>query len=134
MRIMLRCMRIVVLPCLLLSLSMFGFGQNPPHRGKINVPFEFSIGGVTFPAGQYTLEAISPSYGLLRSSDGKRQQVLYFVQKKSAPTKVPEVIFGKRFNKYYLAGIWGWFGWLQFTGFSPHEGDETKEVPIAQAE
>jgi hypothetical protein len=134
MRIMLRCCRIAALSCLLLSLSIFGFGQNQPHRGKVNVPFEFSIGGVTFPAGQYTLEAISPSYGLLRSNDGKRQQALYFVQKKSAPAKTPEVIFGKRFNKYYLAGIWGWFGWLQFTGFSPHEGDETKEVPITQAE
>jgi hypothetical protein len=134
MRIMLRCCRIVALPCLLLGLSISGFGQNQPHRGKINVPFEFNIGGATFPPGQYTLEAISPSYGLLRSSDGKRQQVLYFVQKKSAPAKTPEVIFGKRFNKYYLAGIWGWFGWLQFTGFSPHEGDETKQVPITQAE
>ena len=55
------------------------------------------------------------------------------MQKKSAPAKTPEVIFGKRFNKYYLAGIWGWFGWLQFTGFSPHDGDETKEVPITQS-
>ncbi len=134
MRIMLRCSRIVALFSLLLGLSIPGFSQNQPHRGKVNVPFEFSIGGATFPAGPYTLEAISPSYGYLRSTDGKRQEVLYFVQKKSAPAKTPEVIFGKRFNKYYLAGIWGWFGWLQFTGFSPHDGDETKEVPITQAE
>ncbi len=124
----------VVLSCLFLGLSTVGFGQNQPHRGKINVPFEFSIGGVTFPAGPYTLEAISPSYGLLRSSDGKRQQALYFVQKKSAPAKTPEVVFGKRFDKYYFAAIWGWFGWLQFTGFSPHDSDETKVVPITQAE
>ena len=48
MRIMLRCCRIVALSCLLLSLSIVGFGQNQPHRGKVNVPFEFSIGGVKF--------------------------------------------------------------------------------------
>jgi hypothetical protein len=114
-------------------LSGIGLGQSQPHAGKISVPFEFEVGGTKFPAGQYILEAISASYGQIRSSDGKTQQTLYFVQT-GEPEKSPRALFALRNKKYFFSGVLGWFGRMQYTGFSPHGDDETKEIPITGAE
>ena len=136
---------VVIASCVTLVFCTLVTAQNDPHRGKINVPFEFYIGGVGFPAGQYILEAASPAYGKLRSIDGKNEQRLYFVQKSEKeqveyfapdgiPVKRPMVIFAKRYNKYYFSAVWSWFGLMQFTGFSSHPYDETKQVLITPVE
>jgi len=103
--------------------------QEQPHRGKINASFEFDVGGVKFPPGQYILEAVSPSYGMIHSMDGKKEQTLYFEQT-GEPVKNPRVIFAKRSNTYFFNAVWAWFGKMQFTGFTPRPDDETQEVPI----
>ncbi len=122
----------------LLALSMSGLGQAQPsgdktqlhpHSGRIKVPFEFDVGGTKFPAGAYILDAITPSYGQIRSSDGKQQQTLYFVQT-GEPEKTPKAIFVERNKKYFFAAVVAWFGNMQYTGFSPHSEDEKKEIPI----
>jgi len=129
----LRPLRLATVCCLILMLSGIGFGQSQPHSGTIRVPFEFDVGGTKFPAGQYILEAISPSYGQIRSSDGKMQQTLYFMQT-GEPEKIPRALFAVRDKKYFFSGVLGWFGRMQYTGFSPHGDDETKEIPITGAE
>jgi hypothetical protein len=133
MRIPFRSLHLASVCCLLLTLLAIGFGQNQPHAGKISVPFEFNVGGTKFPAGQYTLSVISPSYGQIRSSDGKTQQTLYFMQT-GEPEKNLRAFFAVRNDKYFFSGVLGWFGKMQYTGFSPHAGDETKEIPITPAE
>ncbi len=40
--------------------------QDKPTHGTIDVPFDFYISGTKFPAGQYTIERIIPTYVLLR--------------------------------------------------------------------
>ncbi len=77
---------IMVLPGLLAA-------QSPPTRATIDVPFDFYISGNKLPAGQYSLDRIIPTYGMLRSKDGKVQQDLYFIQtavsrKRNPPLKV----------------------------------------------
>jgi hypothetical protein len=133
MRVLFRWFRLACAGCLVLTLSAIGFGQTQPHAGKINVPFEFDVGGTKFPSGQYILEAISPSYGQIRSSDGKTQQTLYFMQT-GEPEKNLRALFVLRNKKYFFSGVLGWFGRMQYTGFSPHADDETKEIPITSAE
>ena len=128
----LRSLRLASACCLILMLSGVGFGQSQPHSGTIRVPFEFDVGGTKFPAGQYILEAISPSYGQIRSSDGKMQQTLYFMQT-GEPEKNPRALFAVRDKKYFFSGVLGWFGRMQYTGFNPHGDDETKEIPITGA-
>jgi hypothetical protein len=120
--------------CLLLAvLGPLAFGQNQPHRGKISVSFEFMVGGTKFPPGEYILDAVTSSYGMLRSTDGKLRQTLYFVQT-GEPEKNPRAVFNVRDKKYYFAAVIGWFGKMQYTGFSPHGDDETKEIPITSAQ
>ena len=72
---------------------------------------------------------VSPSYGMIRSMDGKKEQTLYFEQT-GEPVKNPRVIFAKRSNTYFFNAVWAWFGKMQFTGFTPRPDDETQEVPI----
>jgi len=134
-----RALRLTSVFCVLLVCSTIGFGQeqsksqNRPHAGKISVPFEFNVGGTQFPAGQYILGVISPSYGQIRGVDGKPQQTLYFVQT-GEPEKNPRALFVLRNKKYFFSGVLGWFGRMQYTGFSPHADDEAKEIPITAAE
>jgi len=140
MSVMFRWLRLACLCCLLPALSIISFGQNQPqggkstlhpHSGRIKVPFDFDVGGTKFPAGQYILDAITPSYGQIRSSDGKQQQTLYFVQT-GEPEKSPRAIFIVRNKKYFFSAVVAWFGRMQYTGFSPHADDETKEIPITE--
>jgi hypothetical protein len=134
-----RSLRLVSASCLLLTCAAISFGQDQPksptkpHAGRISVPFEFEVGGTKFPPGQYILGVISPSYGQLRSNDGKMQQTMYFMQT-GEPDKNPRVLFAVRNKKYFFAGVVGWFGRMQYTGFSPHGDDEIKEIPITSAE
>jgi hypothetical protein len=134
-----RSLRLASICCVLLACSAIGFGQEQgtsqsrPHAGKISVPFEFNVGGTKFPAGQYVLGVISPSYGQIRSVDGKTQQTLYFMQT-GEPEKNPRALFVLRNKNYFFSGVLGWFGRMQYTGFNPHADDETKEIPITAAE
>ena len=128
-----RSLRLASVCGLLLMFSAVAFGQNRPHAGKISVPFEFDVGGTKFPAGQYILGVMSPSYGQIRSTDGRTQQTLYFMHA-GEPEKNPRALFAVRNKKYFFAGVLGWFGRMQYTGFSSHADDETQEIPITSSE
>ena len=124
-----RALFCAVIGCLTLALCVPGFGQKRPRRGKIDIPFVFIVGGKKFPAGQYTLENVTPSYGLLRSSDGKIKEALYFSQT-GEPVSNPHAVFAVRYNQYLFVGIIGWFGKMQYLGFNLHPDEEMKDVPI----
>jgi len=134
-----RALRLASICCLLFACSGFGFGQDQskgptkPHVGKISVPFEFDVGGTKFPAGQYIVGVLTGTYAQIRSSNDKIQQTLYFTES-GQPEKNPRALFALRAKKYYFSGILGWFGRMQYTGFSPHGDDEMKEIPITSAE
>jgi hypothetical protein len=89
--------------------------------------------GPSWPAGQYVLEAVSSPVGTLRSTDGKTVQTLYFAES-GEPVKNAKVVFAVRNGKYFLSEVWAWYGKMKYTGFHPHEGDETKEIPMTSAE
>jgi hypothetical protein len=114
---------------MVLTLCMIGFGQDEPHRGKFSVPFEFDVGGTKLPAGQYVLEAASAPVATLRSADGKTVQNLFFGES-GEPVKSAKVVFAVRHGKYYLTEVWAWYGKMKYAGFHPHEGDETKDIPM----
>jgi hypothetical protein len=124
-----RALFCIAVSCLMLALSASGFGQKQVHSGKINVPFDFFVGGTKFPAGQYTLEGVLPSHALLRSQDGKKQQALYF---NSTPEAVKNfrAVFAVRYKVHWFVGIFAWYGKMQYTGFNPHAEDEMKDIPI----
>jgi hypothetical protein len=109
--------------------------QGHPRSGTSDVPFDFYIAGNKMPAGQYTLDIVAPTYVTIRSKDGKLQQDLYFFQTAS-PGKNPEskLLFSLRDGTYYFSGISSWLGKSQLTSFTPHPGDQIKEVPLVPVE
>ncbi len=116
---------------LIVLVAGLGLAQSRPTQGMIDVPFEFYISGVKLPAGEYLLDRVAPTYVLLRSKDGTRQQDLYLLQT-AVPTKNPplKVVFALRDGKYYFSEIWSWYGKSQLSSFTPQSGDQTKDIPL----
>ena len=109
--------------------------QAQPRKGTVDIPFDFYISGNKLPPGTYQLDMIAPTYVMLRSSDGKVQQDLYFFQSAVPGTKTQsKVVFAQREGKYYFSQVWGWFGKSQLTSFTPRPGDLLKEVPVTPVE
>ena len=123
--------------CFAVVLIMPGLltAQSPPTRGTTDIPFDFYISGEKFPAGQYTLDRIIPTYVLLRSKDGKVQQELFLIET-AAPVKDPplKIIFALHDGKYYFAEVWSWYGKARLTSFTPSASDQAKDVPLKAAE
>jgi hypothetical protein len=133
----------LVVTYLLVLLSAAAMAQGPaqaqpqahPKNGTLDVPFDFYISGNKLPAGAYQLDMIAPTYVMLRSSDGKVQQDLYFFQSAVPGAKTQsKVIFAQREGKYYFSQVWGWFGKSQLTSFTPKPSDLLKEVPLTPTE
>lgn len=117
--------------CFALSLATSAIAQDGPRKGTVNVPFDFFVGPDKMPAGQYEIEAVSPTQGIMRSKDGKLQSTMYFIpQGDGNPIQQAKLVFAVRDGKYILSQVWGWFGKTQFSGFYPQNGDGTKDVPI----
>jgi len=74
---------------------------------KIKIPFNFSVGTQTFPAGEYTLKPLLPHTVLLRNEAG---QVLTSVAtnsvESSAVQKSVKLVFNGYRGQYFLAQIW----------------------------
>lgn len=115
--------------------AAFAQQETAPRTGTAKVPFDFYISGNKFPAGEYTLSIIAPTYVLLRNKDGKTQQDLYFMQTAVAGQNNPsKVIFAVRNGKYYFAEVWSYFGKAQLTSFTSQPGDGSKDVALVPVE
>ncbi len=75
-----------------------------------NIPFEFSVGGKTLPAGEYTVSQVNPTSDhavlQLRSKDGSAGAM---VQMNSVIGKTQEnakLIFNRYGNQYFFAQAW----------------------------
>jgi hypothetical protein len=74
---------------------------------KVKIPFSFSVGTQTFPAGQYSLKPLLPHTMLLRNQAG---EVLTSIGTNSVESKeVPrymKLIFNGYGGQYFLTQIW----------------------------
>ncbi len=75
-----------------------------------NIPFQFSVGKKTLPAGEYTVRQVNPASDhavlQLRSKDGS---AIAMVQMGSVTGKAQEsakLIFNRYGNKYFFAQAW----------------------------
>ncbi|HLN97459.1 MAG TPA: hypothetical protein VK208_03155 [Pyrinomonadaceae bacterium] len=84
---------------------------NPQAADKVvaNIPFEFSVGYKTMPAGEYSVKSIlSASNALLiQSADGKRSALRLSEATNRAKDRGPaRLVFHRYGERYFLAQVW----------------------------
>ena len=89
----------------LLLVTAAAFGQT--GRVKADIPFDFVVGGLTLPAGQYT---IGPANNLRTAvavrGDSMPRMALAHQARSAIPAKSTKLIFHRYGNRYFLAQIW----------------------------
>ena len=77
---------------------------------KANVPFEFSVGSKTMPAGQYTVSCIGSVSSLrtlvLRSSDGHESILVRTISVSGKIQDNAKLVFDRYGDRYFFAQAW----------------------------
>jgi len=73
---------------------------------KADIPFDFTVGGKTLPAGQYTVSSSGPSNALMiRSWETKQSAFAITHECKAAADGKPRLIFHRYGDQYFLAQV-----------------------------
>ncbi len=93
---------------LLLALGLTTINAQSFDRLEVNVPFQFTAGGKTLPAGAYTIRQVDTRRLLIESVDGDQSALILIntVQAKRFTSKA-KVIFNRYENSYFLSEVLG---------------------------
>ena len=99
--------RIVAIFGILLTFAVAGYAQ-APSKVEVNIPFEFSAGKTTLPAGIYSIKRMSGNNVTLRSKDGQSSVILNapVTNSSSDPNAVERIVFERYGDQFALAQIW----------------------------
>ena len=99
--------RIVAILGIFLAFAVTGYAQ-APSKVEVNIPFEFSAGKTTLPAGIYSIKRMSGNNVTLRSKDGHSSVILNapVTDTSSDPNAVERIVFEKYGDQYALSQIW----------------------------
>jgi len=78
-------------------------------RTRINIPFSFTVGQETLPAGEYTVEPLrrdSNTTWLLQSKTGNHGVIVITSAGRESRTEDTRLVFHKYDNEYFLSQIW----------------------------
>ena len=105
-----RAIRVFGLLGLLFSLSaVYVYAQNITLVRKVEIPFDFSVGDTTLPAGTYSITRVLSDKSVLRlSSEDRGEEVnilTHSVQASEFP-KTGKLIFNRYGETYFLSQIW----------------------------
>ena len=91
-----------------LGLAVVSVHAQAPIKVEANIPFEFSAGKTTLPAGVYSVKRLSRNNVTLRSVDGKSSVILNAPVSNNSidPKAVERIVFDKYGDQYALAQIW----------------------------
>jgi len=87
---------------------------------EANVPFQFTIGGETMPAGQYHFELLAGMRAELIGSQGETAFVQATPYKMASEAEAPSLVFRRYGNRYFLSRI--------------SDGSASREVPMSSEE
>jgi hypothetical protein len=95
---------------LLLGILMLGstvHAQRNERIIKANIPFDFVVGGETFPAGRYSVALIGPVLLELRDSEGRAltNVLTHSVQASAEPAR-PKLRFESEGGLHVLTQVW----------------------------
>jgi hypothetical protein len=90
-----------------LTLGSFAQAQRPDQIIKANIPFDFSFGNRSFPAGRYTVVRVEPSVLELRDPEGRvlANVLTQSVQSLTAPAQ-PKLFFESEDGGHVLTQVW----------------------------
>jgi hypothetical protein len=98
---------------------------------EATIPFDFIVGKMTLPAGQYTVSPLDHKRGLVvRSEDGKSTAMVLTmgVQTKSAKNQA-RLVFNRYGNTYFLSQVWRGY---DSEGFALHKSNQEREIALNQ--
>jgi hypothetical protein len=100
--------RIVAILGIFLAFAVASVNAQAPSKMEVNIPFEFSAGKTTLPAGIYSIKRMSGNNVTLRSEDGKSSVTLNapVTDSSSDPNAVERIVFERYGNQYALSQIW----------------------------
>jgi hypothetical protein len=75
---------------------------------KANVPFNFIVSGNTLPAGEYTIQSLSPNTRALviRGADNSANIVTANSCESLRPSEKTKLVFHRYGDRYFLSQIW----------------------------
>lgn len=104
-------LRMVVILSLLMILSVSQAHAQSSREMTAKIPFSFSVGNKTFPAGEYSVTRLNPQSDkaalAIRSADGRMSKVaLAMPVQASAPRERATLVFTRYGDQYFLSQIW----------------------------
>lgn len=89
------------------ALGSFVQAQSPERTIKANIPFEFSVGNRSFPAGRYSLVRVEPFLLELRDPEGRvlAHVLTQSVQSQTLPSQ-PRLLFDHEDGAHALIQVW----------------------------
>ena len=91
-----------------LGLAVTSVHAQAPSKVEVNIPFEFSAGKTTLPAGIYSIKRMSGDKVTLRSEDGKSTVILNapVTNNSTDPNASERLVFERFGEQYALSQIW----------------------------
>ena len=91
-----------------LGLAVVSAHAQAPSKVEVNIPFEFSAGKTTLPAGVYTVKRMSGNNVTLRSEDGRSSVILNapVTENSTDPNAVERIVLERYADGYALSQIW----------------------------
>ena len=76
-----------------------------------NIPFEFSVGDKTFPAGEYSVARLNPQSDkaalAIKSADGRMSKIVLTMPVQAGRAQeIARLVFSRYDNQYFLAQVW----------------------------
>ena len=100
--------RLVAILGIFLGFAAVSVKAQAPNKVEVNIPFEFSAGKTTLPAGIYTVKRLSGNNVTLRSEDGRSTAILNapVTNNSTDPNTVERLVFERYGDQYALSQIW----------------------------
>ncbi len=100
--------RLVAILGIFLGFAVVSVRAQAPSKVEVNIPFEFSGGKTTLPAGVYSIKRLSGNNVTLQSKDRRSSVVLNapVTNNSSDPNAVERLVFERYGDQYALSQIW----------------------------
>ena len=102
---------VIALLVLLGSMAVAANAQNSGRAQlKANIPFQFNVGEISFPAGEYTIAQVNPASDRvilrIRANDGGRSALVQMSPLIGKTAESSTLVFHRYGNKYFFAQAW----------------------------